>query len=329
MTSTQIDIEGHDAPERLCACGCKHSLEGMRKDAVWYSRACAVRWARENPGKSLLTAHSTNRARTLTRRKPSGAQVSYFKVIDAVAATLRAYGIHESRSVARTTVRRALPDRQRARLEQRQEGSLMPSSPATREGAREDRKLTTLELERRDRALKEVERLLRGETTLSTARGRRTYLAHLIALDALEPGKRDREATIADLRKGIAKPLCGDPAVLACREGGLVMPDREEAMMASDVRAWQALAEHLHDGLAFMRSCELSGESGADHSTVISALEAYEHRPDNPSAMANSGPPTATCGHSDDTAITELDDGSASHIVEPAGILNAPLSNAR
>jgi hypothetical protein len=25
-----------------------------------------------------------------------------------------------------------------------------------------------------------------------------------------------------------------------------------------------------------MRSCELSGESGADHSTVISALEAYE-----------------------------------------------------
>lgn len=28
------------------------------------------------------------------------------------------------------------------------------------------------------------------------------------------------------------------------------------------------------------------------------------------------------------TVITELDDGPASHIVEPAGILNAPLSDA-
>jgi hypothetical protein len=38
----------------------------------------------------------------------------------------------------------------------------------------------------------------------------------------------------------------------------------------------RALGDHLHEALAFMRSCELSGESGADHSTVISALEAYD-----------------------------------------------------
>jgi len=39
---------------------------------------------------------------------------------------------------------------------------------------------------------------------------------------------------------------------------------------------FRALADHLHDALTFMRSCELSGESGADHSTVVSALEAYD-----------------------------------------------------
>lgn len=116
MTPTQLEIDGQDSPERVCACGCGLSLEGMRRDAVWYSRAHAVRWCRAHHGKSLLAARKANRGRTRTRRKPSGAQVSYFKAIDEVAATLRVYGVGEARSVAMATLSRALPDRQRARL---------------------------------------------------------------------------------------------------------------------------------------------------------------------------------------------------------------------
>lgn len=49
-----------------------------------------------------------------------------------------------------------------------------------------------------------------------------------------------------------------------------------DAAREGEAERLRALAHHLHEALAFMRSCELSGESGADHSTVISALEAYE-----------------------------------------------------
>jgi hypothetical protein len=52
-------------------------MDGKRSDAIWYSRACAVRWARENPGKSLYEARKSNIGRT---RKRSGRQVSARKI---------------------------------------------------------------------------------------------------------------------------------------------------------------------------------------------------------------------------------------------------------
>lgn len=63
---------------RVCACPRKESLEGMRSDAIWFSRACAVRWARENPGKSLYGARKSNVGRT----KPAGRKASYRRALD-------------------------------------------------------------------------------------------------------------------------------------------------------------------------------------------------------------------------------------------------------
>lgn len=119
MIPTQIDIEGHDQPERVCACGCKRSLNGMRRDAVWYSRACAVRWARSNPGKSLLDAHSANGGRTRRRSGPSGRQVSYRKAVATLADWLNVLPTDDSTLHAEEILRPALPARQRARLEQK------------------------------------------------------------------------------------------------------------------------------------------------------------------------------------------------------------------
>jgi hypothetical protein len=87
--SDQLGIDGEVQPERLCACGrpgC--SLEGKRADAIWRSRACAVRWARENPGKSLTWAYSANKGRTRSRRTRGerGVQVSLPKAIIVVSA---------------------------------------------------------------------------------------------------------------------------------------------------------------------------------------------------------------------------------------------------
>lgn len=56
----------------------------------------------------------------------------------------------------------------------------------------------------------------------------------------------------------------------------LDLAEAAHAAREGEAERLRALAHHLHEALAFMRSCELSGESGADHSTVISALEAYE-----------------------------------------------------
>jgi hypothetical protein len=116
MSPTQIDIEGHDQHERVCACGCERSLEGMRRDAVWYSRGCAMRWRRAHPGKSLLTAHSANKGRTRTRHKPSGLQVSFRKAVEALTELL-------AKPEAERALAKALSPRQRARLEQLQEAA--------------------------------------------------------------------------------------------------------------------------------------------------------------------------------------------------------------
>lgn len=89
----------------------------MRKDAIWFSRACAVRWARANPGKSLSEAYSANKGRTRKRRRPSerGVQVSYYKAFKALTSETDLYDEQIERAL-----KRALPERQRALLEQRE-----------------------------------------------------------------------------------------------------------------------------------------------------------------------------------------------------------------
>jgi hypothetical protein len=109
--------------ERRCACGCGRSLAGMRKDAIWYSRACAVRWARSNPGKSLHEAYSANKGQTRSRSGPSGFQYPRRKTDDAVAfwiaATLHV-GVEDARDEAKRILNPVLPARQREQLEQKE-----------------------------------------------------------------------------------------------------------------------------------------------------------------------------------------------------------------
>jgi hypothetical protein len=83
----------------------------------------------------------------------------------------------------------------------------------------------------------------------------RDVLVRLAAMDA-------RTITVGDL----ARLRKDARAAIAAREEP--QSDKAERL--------RALSDHLHEALAFMRSCELSGEKGADHSTVISALEAYD-----------------------------------------------------
>lgn len=56
---------------------------------------------------------------TSTRRSPSGAQISYFKALKALAAHFEEAGIDwfEARSLARDILRPALPEKQRERLD--------------------------------------------------------------------------------------------------------------------------------------------------------------------------------------------------------------------
>ena len=107
-----LDLDLPRPTTRRCLCGCGHLPPGMRSDAVWASRACAARWARANPGRSLLDARSPNAARTRPR---SGLQVSLQKAAAAVADT---FGCPTD--VARAVLAGALSDRQRATLHARE-----------------------------------------------------------------------------------------------------------------------------------------------------------------------------------------------------------------
>lgn len=126
----QLGIDGQVQPERVCACGCGSSLDGMRRDARWLNRAHAVRWARANPGKSLNDALSANKARTRRRGGPSGLQVSYPKAVKSMTGRLVAlalagddlldeYTIDRCGEIAEEGLRLALSDRQRALLKGR------------------------------------------------------------------------------------------------------------------------------------------------------------------------------------------------------------------
>lgn len=107
--------------ESLCACGCKRPLEGMRTDAIWASRACAVGWARENPGKSLYDARRANRART---KGESGKQMNPRRALKGAAVMLSTFAEAVGHPMdddladmaARLFLDKAYPERQRERL---------------------------------------------------------------------------------------------------------------------------------------------------------------------------------------------------------------------
>jgi hypothetical protein len=124
----QLGIDGQVQPERICICGCKRSLAGKRTDALWFSRACAVRWARENPGKSLYAGHSANKGRTKKVRRPCerGVQLSYYRAVTELAADYVMRGASQRFALRRAerVLRRAVPDAQLVILaarEQREE----------------------------------------------------------------------------------------------------------------------------------------------------------------------------------------------------------------
>jgi hypothetical protein len=123
----QLGIDGQEQPDRVCACRCGRSLEGKRRDAVWYSRACAVRWARSNPGKSLYVARSANKGQTRTRRSRSGLQVSYRRMVDVLEDLFTYQGLDYPRTRAVNAVRYALSDRQKALLTERKRAQRAPT----------------------------------------------------------------------------------------------------------------------------------------------------------------------------------------------------------
>lgn len=104
--------------KRVCWCPCKASLEGMRTDAVWKSKACALRWRRENPGKELP---GRNNAHIIDTRSRSGLQLSYRKAVGEVAHLIRPLALSpgEATALAEQTLSRALPVRQRALIDAR------------------------------------------------------------------------------------------------------------------------------------------------------------------------------------------------------------------
>jgi hypothetical protein len=114
--SGQLGIDGEMQPERVCACGCGASLDGMRRGAKWVSRACATRWGRENPGRPLSDAYNHHRTHTRKRRTPSerGVQLSYYRTFKALT-----HLVDDSRELERA-LKSVLPARQLEILEQRE-----------------------------------------------------------------------------------------------------------------------------------------------------------------------------------------------------------------
>jgi hypothetical protein len=105
--------------KRVCRCPRKESLDGMRADAIWASKACALRWSRENPGEPLP---GRGNAHIIDTRSRSGLKVSYRKAVIEVAylISVESHMSHEeAEALAEMTLSRALPTRQREQLAQR------------------------------------------------------------------------------------------------------------------------------------------------------------------------------------------------------------------
>ena len=87
--------------KRVCPCSRKEPLAGKRADATFASKACQVRWMRENPG----------------------VQLSYRKAVEEIAyrlAIVLGLDVEDAFSIAEGWLRPAASDRQRALLEERQ-----------------------------------------------------------------------------------------------------------------------------------------------------------------------------------------------------------------
>ena len=105
--------------KRVCWCPCKASLEGMRADAVWASKACALRWSRENPGKE---PPGRGNAHIIDTRSRSGLQVALQKAITAgerLALLPPPACPSMARQLAEHEMREVLSARQRELLAQR------------------------------------------------------------------------------------------------------------------------------------------------------------------------------------------------------------------
>lgn len=127
MTPAQLHLDGREQSARVCACGCGASLDGMRRDAIWVSRAHAVRWGRSNPGKSLKDAHSANKGRTQTRDRPSGLQVSFWKAQRALEEFLDLHDVRAARNLSVSILAEGLSDRQRTLLHERKRAKRAPT----------------------------------------------------------------------------------------------------------------------------------------------------------------------------------------------------------
>jgi hypothetical protein len=101
---------------RVCACGRGCSMEGKRGGAKWASRACAVRWSRENPGRPLSDAYNPHRTRTRRRARPSGWQMSFWKAQGKLEEHFISRGEPFPYRLSVNILADALSDRQRAQL---------------------------------------------------------------------------------------------------------------------------------------------------------------------------------------------------------------------
>jgi hypothetical protein len=100
---------------RLCACGCKRSLEGMRSGARYASAACRTRGWKAREG---ITGIRYVRASQNGKNRHSGLQLSYHKAVRELADAMDP-GNPECLEVAGRILARALPARQRAQLQER------------------------------------------------------------------------------------------------------------------------------------------------------------------------------------------------------------------
>lgn len=119
--TVQLDLNGREQAERVCACGCGRSLADMRRGAKWASRACAERWRRENPGRPLSDAYNHHKTHTRRRSGPSGVSYAARAADECLArwlALTRHLDIDDAREEAKRILFPALSARrQRERLQ--------------------------------------------------------------------------------------------------------------------------------------------------------------------------------------------------------------------